>query len=370
MTKVYKTICLLASMVLFAGGCVVVPPNTEIPLDKTITLSPAPSESSSVVSPAVILTQEPELIFSLQVNIMPLRDSAILFSQSPSDGEWHDLGFIDLSSSGYFCLTCSASAHLAQNEFETPWFSSPAWSPDGMSLAFVFLFGPKHSILIRHEDLTIYELLSETESWYDDLSWSPDSKYLSFSKNVGSTKSICYLSLLEFNSAVGEIKCISPEKVNINPTWMPGGKKILFSSGGGFYTPGAPQMDLYTWDIETGAIMRLYSTPESEFIARYSPDGSKMAVITRDNATDIYSLYLSNESGEIDPILGTGDVRDFDWSPDGRQIVFTEMAPNQVEDCEINCPYMMLLKLIDLETGTITLLIDGMQWIGDPAWQP
>jgi Tol biopolymer transport system component len=179
----------------------------------------------------------------------------------------------------------------------------------------------------------------------------------------------------EFADTVGR-HCIAAEKANLYPSWSPDGTKIIFSSsevisGAGLYTFNPAPTNLYIWDLNGQSIVKLTDTLNAALLPQWSPDGSKLAYILRDNETYAYALILANPDGTGgSSVAGTEGIRDFDWSPDGKRIVFTQVSPILDDRCEWGCLPFTILKIIDFETGAITTLTDGTQWIGDPSWRP
>jgi hypothetical protein len=84
-----------------------------------------------------------------------------------------------------------------------------------------------------------------------------------------------------------------------------------------------------------------------------------------------YDLSIANADGTNDQKApDTNDAYDFDLSPDGKKTVFAQHSPIENDQCEVGCLPFTVLKIMDLETGEVTTLTDGTEWIGDPAWRP
>ncbi len=67
------------------------------------------------------------------------------------------------------------------------------------------------------------------------------------------------------------------------------------------------------------------------------------------------------------PLTAATDIRAFGWSPDGRQIVFARLSPDGDPP---GGPSAMQLVLLDIETGSLSVLVEGQPWLDRPDWQP
>jgi Tol biopolymer transport system component len=81
----------------------------------------------------------------------------------------------------------------------------------------------------------------------------------------------------------------------------------------------------HLWRSAADGSARLQLTPDSlnVFLARWSPDGSKLALMARAPGK-AWQLYMVDaDGGEIEPLLRESrNAADPSWSPDGKEIVF------------------------------------------------
>jgi WD40 repeat protein len=134
------------------------------------------------------------------------------------------------------------------------------------------------------------------------------------------------------------------------PIFTPDGESILFVSdrSGG-------QTDIYRYDIQTGGTDRVYFTsPESEYSPRISPDGKHITAIRKnsDGNSYLWKLPLPGESGRMEILVDDMDVGYYTW------INGTTVALN-VHKKE-NGKIITELYIRDLETGEKTHVINNV----------
>ena len=122
-----------------------------------------------------------------------------------------------------------------------------------------------------------------------------------------------------------EIKLPDVHEV-LNPAWSPDGRYIAFSAlTGGFN-------DLYAYDLEKSALMRLTDDPYAELDPAWSPDGRQIAFSTDRFTTKLDVLapgpvrvaLIDFESKAIREVGGFADAKNISpqWTADGRGLYF------------------------------------------------
>ena len=176
------------------------------------------------------------------------------------------------------------------------------------------------------------------------------------------------------------------EKSSDNPRWSPDGKMLAFTSG------RSGKTNLYALRIAGGESEQLTDVKSAVGNFAWSPDGSRIAFVMRDAPTDeeekgnkgkddwkwidenvkLNRLNVVNvqkdANGKRDPRVLTkeGNIEgDFDWSPDGKTIVFTRTRTPKVD----YWPSADLFA-VDVASGTIKTLANTNAAESGPTFSP
>jgi TolB protein len=112
------------------------------------------------------------------------------------------------------------------------------------------------------------------------------------------------------------LRRVTNGKLNILPSWAPGGGGLLFTT----YAHLNP--DLYFVSLGGGRARRISSFPGLNTGGVYSPDGGRIAVtLSKDGNSEIYIL---SSTGQVLNRVTTHPAIDSDpnWSPDGQKLAF------------------------------------------------
>lgn len=141
--------------------------------------------------------------------------------------------------------------------------------------------------------------------------------------------------------------------LQLNPSWSPDGRQIVYSGGRGIHT-----YELFVMPVEGGAPERLTDNRHHEFFPAWSPDGAWIAYSADpDGDFDIWLMRTDgSDARKLTDVPGL-DSRPA-WSPDGRRIAFATQRRGKLE-----------IWIMDRDGGNQEPLIAGEAEACDPAWQ-
>ena len=121
------------------------------------------------------------------------------------------------------------------------------------------------------------------------------------------------------------------------------------------------------WRARSDGTEKLQVTPDTltPFLARWSPDGSHIAVMARE-AGKAWQIYITSANGgDFTPLLHqTRNAADPSWSPDGKSIAFGGTNDAMGKDNATRT-----LDTVDVATGTLQE-IPGSNGLFSPRWSP
>lgn len=163
------------------------------------------------------------------------------------------------------------------------YYAEPAWSPDGTNLAFEAWSknGSSELYLLNLESGRIEQLTKP--GGIDGVPvWSPDGNYLAFISRRNHRTGIYVLSLTTRLVTKLPLVELSPEFIS---GWSLDGVTLLLTG------TIDNNRDLFTYNLETGEIIRLTENEAMDGYGRWSPDESAIAFISdRDGDWDLYVM--------------------------------------------------------------------------------
>ncbi|HET7416817.1 MAG TPA: hypothetical protein VFJ61_04215 [Solirubrobacterales bacterium] len=201
---------------------------------------------------------------------------------------------------------------------------SPSWSPDGTQMAYVGFYPALGSwdIWTLDPSKTAAEVEATNLSDSPDRSaelgppaWSPDGTRVAYTERIGSNAPPNLESELYISPADGSADPLTVEstsnKSELTPAWSPDGATLLFSREG-FLWKGPPD----------NSVKHTILTNSYGYRPEFSPDGSKVATVT---FSDPEKIRVTNADGSgFKELPVPADLNSsVDWSPDGKQIVYS-----------------------------------------------
>ena len=189
---------------------------------------------------------------------------------------------------------------------------SPAWRPQGDSLAYVSFFdGPPAVYLVELASGRKRPIVNDG-SLNISPSFSPDGSQVAFGRSVGGNTEIFVAS-----DEGGNLRRLTTSPgIDTNPSWSPSGREIAFTSS----RAGNPH--IYVMDAEGANVRRITFSGEYNDGASWRPDGTQIVYASRrGNSFDVSATDLVTLESRL-LTSGPGSKESPTYSPDGRRIAF------------------------------------------------
>jgi dipeptidyl aminopeptidase/acylaminoacyl peptidase len=231
--------------------------------------------------------------------------------------------------------------------------TSPRWSPDGRTIAFLSRRAGDHAQIFRISvDGGEAEQLTDEKSGISTLEWSPDGKSIAFvmtdpkseqEEKADKEKRDARVVDQDFKLARLSVIPVEKDESGKRPAkrltegglhvtgldWAPDGRTIVFSHQP---TPKVfEQNDISVVSVEGGPARTLVATPAFEAEPRFSPDGRSIAYATGDDppawAFTAWVRVIPAEGGSPRSLATTFDEQAgiLGWSADGKAVYVQEV---------------------------------------------
>jgi len=212
--------------------------------------------------------------------------------------------------------------------------ASPAWSPDGNSLALEVINsfdGHQLEGWTYYSDLYVVDAASPDDGAWRKLttdglsrspSWSPDGSRIAF---LRFTSLATYTNDIYVIQATGGIATRVPLPLGWHgrPRWSPDGTRLTFSSFMSFGSAGLSRV--YVVDADGRNLASLTPVGLWDADPEWSPDGTTIVFVRFNSTHRNYDLMVANaDGGNARALTSAGFIESPAWSPDGRQIIFSD----------------------------------------------
>ena len=294
-------------------------------------------------------------------------------------------------------LSRQQPAHYASLPGRAFWLR---WDPDGKLLRFTILDPLAHTVSLWQltpSDRTPHRILADFNQPAGECCgvWTANGKNFVFQSSKGGNNDLWLLSglstsnptrltdgPLEFESPTAdrtsnriffmgadsrsELESLSPNGQLVPVKgFLSNASRVDYSRDGKWVVWTDTSQHL--WRARSDGTEKLQVTPDTlyPFLARWSPDGTHIAVMARE-AGKAWQIYITSANGgDFTPLLHqTRNAADPSWSPDGKSIVFGGTNDTMGKDDSTRT-----LDIIDVASGTLQE-IPGSNGLFSPRWSP
>ncbi|MBI5877450.1 MAG: PD40 domain-containing protein [Chloroflexi bacterium] len=229
---------------------------------------------------------------------------------------------------------------------------TPAWAPDGRTLAYAALRDGSWQIYKKSISGGREVKLTNPPGDNYEPAWSPDGKSIAFTSSRDGREQV-YVMDAEGRTPRNLTK--SAATSDFQPTWSPDGRYIAFSSN------RDGNWEVYVMSADGGSPRSVSRSAGGDWSPAWSPDGRRLAFVSdRDGNEEIYvqSLDAADNGASVNVSKSSGSDIAPVWSPDGNRIVFVSKRDGNFE-----------LYMADGDGSNLRRLTNDLGDDTAPAWR-
>ena len=194
--------------------------------------------------------------------------------------------------------------------------SAFAWSPDGRRIAFMRQRDGIWEVYVMNADGSGQRRLTRGSALPSaPLAWSPDGRKIAFTGRAASGNFEIYAVNAD---GTGQRNLTRDPGYEGDPAWSPDGRKIAFAKGSRSCGTGGAcvgSTEVYVMNADGSGQRRLTRAPMDDFVPAWSPDGRKIAFLSKRDGNS--EIYVMNTDGSEQRNLTRTPTDDglFAWSP-------------------------------------------------------
>lgn len=245
---------------------------------------------------------------------------------------------------------------IADSDGKQPWtlfashepIMSPAWSPDGQSLAYVSFENHAARIVIHDIIHNTRQIISQEPGINGAPAWSPDGQHLAYVLSNQGAPNIVMMDL-----KTKAIQTLTHGwSIDTEPAFSHDGKFMIFTSNRG----GSAQ--IYRMELSTRHVTRLTYVGHYNARGRLSRDDQQL-ICLHHNGDDFVIARQDLRSGHMQWLTRAGLQESPSLSGNDRMVIYASRTDQR-----------SLLEMVSMQ-GNITLRIPSDQgYIQEPAWSP
>ncbi len=226
---------------------------------------------------------------------------------------------------------------------------SPAWSPDGSSIAYVSFEDGNSSIRIQNLVTGARQIVSARKGINGAPAWSPDGKKLAVSLSYVGNPEIFIIDLATHQ----ETRLTHSLSIDTEPVWAPDGQSIYFTSD----RSGRPQ--IYQIPVTGGTPQRITFQGQYNAKASVSYDGKQIAMVQGNG--NVYRIAIQDQSlGGQTRFISPGPFDDsVSFAPNASMLLYAATDGSRGVLYSVSNDGLVRQRLI---------LADGN--VQEPAWGP